>query len=370
LKIESSNIGLTSQHASSRKVTVEESLRVWVGQQRPNFESRASENNFRSNTDSTQMQLTVATISAAGRQAASDPQSSTDTTAEIQNASDQASNDPKIQLLISLIEALTGRKIKLFNPNDMKVGDVAQAQAQQAAEATRSNQSATPARHHGWGIEYDRHESLHESEQTAFTAQGVIKTSDGKEIQFNLSLDMKREFFQENNLSIREGDGVRKDPLVINFSGTAAQLTDTKFSFDLDSDGHAEKISFVGAGSGFLALDKNGNGIIDNGSELFGTQSGNGFADLASYDINQNSWIDENDAIYSKLQVWSKDSAGENTLSTLAKLNIGALYLGNITTPFDLKNSANDLQGQVRSSGIYLREDGSAGTLQQVDLVV
>lgn len=378
MKIESSSIGLASQHASSRKVAVEESLRAWVGPQRPDFENRASGNNTHNNIGHAQLQLTVATISAAGRQAASSAQSAADaeTVTEAQNAADQASNDPKIQLLISLIEALTGRKIKLFNPNDMKVGDAAQAQAQQAAEATQSNQTslanqaAPPAQRHGWGIEYDRHESLHESEQTAFTAQGIIKTSDGKEIQFSLSLDMKREFFQENNLSIREGDGVRKDPLVINFNGTVTQLTDTKFSFDLDSDGNAEKISFVGAGSGFLALDKNGNGIIDNGSELFGTQSGNGFADLSAYDINKNSWIDENDAIYSKLQVWSKDSAGKNTLSALAKLNIGALYLGNVTTPFDLKNSANNLQGQVRGSGIYLREDGSAGTLQQVDLVV
>ncbi|MDO8464638.1 MAG: hypothetical protein Q7S46_05205 [Gallionella sp.] len=378
MKIESSNIGLTSQHASSKQVSVEESLRAWVGSQRPDFESRASKNNTHDNTGLAQLQLTVATLSAAGRQTAASAQSAVDTEAstEVQNTEDQASNDPKIQLLIGLIEALTGRKIKLFNPNDMKVGDAAQARAQQAAEAARpsqthrTNQAAPPAQRQGWGIEYDRHESLHESEQTTFMAQGIIKTSDGKEIRFSLSLEMKREFFQESDLSIRKGDGVRKDPLVINFNGAAAQLTDTKFSFDLDSDGNAEKISFAGAGSGFLALDKNGNGIIDNGSELFGTQSGNGFADLSAHDSNGNDWIDENDAVYSKLQVWSKNAAGENTLSALAKLNIGALYLGNVATPFDLKNSENDLHGQVRSSGIYVREDGSAGTLQQIDLVV
>ena len=367
MKIESSNIGLTGQHASSRQVTIKESLRAWIGPQRPDFENRASQNA----SIAAPLQLTVATLSAAGKQAAA-----TDTAHETQNAAEQASSDPKIQLLIGLIEALTGRKIRLFNPNDMKVDDAAQERTQQAAEATRSskthqsNQAAPPARRNGWGIEYDRRESIHESEQTAFTARGGIKTSDGKEIQFNLSLEMKREFFHESDLSIREGDGVRKDPLVINFSGTAAQLTDTKFSFDLDSDGNAEKISFAGAGSGFLALDKNGNGIIDNGSELFGTQSGNGFADLSAYDIDGNNWIDENDAIYSKLQVWSKDPAGENALSALTKFNVGALYLGNVTTPFDLKNPANDLQGHVRSSGIYVREDGSTGTLQQVDLVV
>ena len=370
MKIESSNIGFTSQHASSKQVSVKESLRIWVGQQRPDFENSAKKDN----AVAAQLQLTATTISAAGKQVAANAQTSADTqaAAEVENAADQASNDPKMQLLIGLIEALTGRKIKLFNPNDMKVSDTCQAQTQQAAEAARAAQTAPPAQdqRHGWGVEYDKHESLHESEQTSFTAQGIIKTSDGKEIRFNLSLDMKREFSQDNNLSIREGDGVKKDPLVINFNGTATQLTDTKFSFDLNSDGNAEKISFAGAGSGFLALDKNGNGVIDNGSELFGTQSGNGFADLSAYDTDGNNWIDENDAIYSKLQVWSKNAAGENTLDALAERNVGALYLGNVTTPFDLKNSANNLQGQVRSSGIYVREDGSAGTLQQVDLVV
>ena len=171
-------------------------------------------------------------------------------------------------------------------------------------------------------------------------------------------------------MSIRKGDAVKKDPLVVNFNGTSAQLTDAKFAFDLNSDGKTDKVSFVGAGSGFLALDKNGNGVIDNGSELFGTQSGNGFADLSAYDSDGNKWIDENDAVYSKLQIWSKDAGGGDHLSTLAQLNVGALYLGNVATPFDLKNRANDLQGQVRSSGVFLHEDGSAGTLQQVDLVV
>ena len=99
-------------------------------------------------------------------------------------------------------------------------------------------------------------------------------------------------------------------------------------------------------------------------------QSGNGFADLSAYDSDKNNWIDENDAVYSRLLVWSKDSAGKDTLSTLAQRNVGALYLGNVATPFDLKDSENALQGQVRSSGIYLNENGSVGTLQQIDLVV
>lgn len=367
MKIENSTIGLASQHASSRQVTIEESLRAWVGPQRPDFEGRTAGNAGRS---------TVATISAAARQAAARAQAAantqsavsadTQTASEVEDAADQAGNDPRMRLLINLIESLTGQKVKLFDPNDLKLGDAAQAQSQKTAEAAQSAQN----QRQGWGVEYDRHETVRESEQTTFAAEGVIRTSDGKEVRFRLALEMQREFFRESNVSVREGDAVRKDPLVINFGGSAAQLTDTKFSFDLDSDGTAEKISFVGAASGFLALDKDGNGAIDNGSELFGTQNGNGFADLAAYDSDRNDWIDGNDAVYARLRVWSKDAAGKDALATLAQRNVGALYLGNVATPFDLKGSANDLQGQVRSSGIYVREDGSAGTLQQVDLVV
>ena len=53
----------------------------------------------------------------------------------------------------------------------------------------------------------------------------------------------------------------------------------------------------------------------------------------------------------------------------LGQRGIGAMYLGNIDTPFALKDSNNALQGQVRASGIFLHEDGRAGTMQQLDLV-
>ena len=355
MKIESSAIVMASQH--TRQVTQFESVRVSIGQPRPKIASHA--------------QFTEATLSAAGREAAarasalipaSAPASSVVSTRHEDAASQ---TDPKIQLLISMIESLTGHKVKLFNPEDWTSG----AAAQTVATESPAQPSPPQAVAQGSGIEYERREIVQESEQTSFAAQGVIKTSDGKEIKFNLQMDMQREYIQDSSVSVRAQEAVKQDPLVINFDGTATQLSDSKFSFDLNSDGNAEQMSFVGAGSGFLALDHNGNGTIDNGSELFGTKSGNGFADLAAYDSDKNNWIDENDAVYSKLKILSKDAAGNDMLATLAERKVGALYLGKVATPFDLKNSANDLQGQIRSSGIYLHEDGSAGTLQQVDLV-
>lgn len=358
MKIDSSNIIFNSQHSSTKQVTSSETLRAWVGDHRPNFEGK------RAMVDNQMAAADQVRISLAGQQMAASERAPTGTKSsnEVKDAADQVINDPKMQLLIIMIESLTGIKVKIFDARDLSVSNGAQNLALQDPNAAN-----TPKQ--GFGIEYDKHESIHESEQTSFSAQGTVKTSDGHEIKFDLSFSMQREFSQESNVSIRAGEAVKKDPLVINFNGTAAQLTDTKFSFDLNSDGKDENISFVGGGSGFLALDKNNNGKIDNGSELFGTKSGNGFADLAAYDSDGNHWIDENDAVYSKLRVWSKDASGADTLSTLAQRNVGALFLGNLATPFDLKTNTNETLGQVRSTGVYLQENGSAGTLQQVDLV-
>jgi hypothetical protein len=160
------------------------------------------------------------------------------------------------------------------------------------------------------------------------------------------------------------------DPLVINFDGAAAQLSDTKFSFALDNDGTLDQLSFLKPGSGFLAFDQNQDGIINNGSELFGPSIGNGFKELSQYDQDQNGWIDENDSIYEKLRIWTKDQDGKDTLFALGQKGIGAIYLGNINTEFSLKNASNQALGELRSTGIFLREDGTAGTVQQVDLVV
>ena len=107
---------------------------------------------------------------------------------------------------------------------------------------------------------------------------------------------------------------------------------------------------------------------INNGSELFGATSGNGFAELAVLDTDNNGWIDENDAAYWQLRVWTKDASGKDQLSTLKQANVGALNLAHVATPFDLKDAGNALQGQIRSSGVFLTEDAKVGTIQQIDL--
>ena len=209
-----------------------------------------------------------------------------------------------------------------------------------------------------------------ESESTTFASSGMVKTQDGRSIDFNIEVSMSRAFTSQIN-TLTTQNYIKTDPLVINLDTDIGSVTDQKFLFDLDSDGDEEEISFAGKGSGFLALDRNGDGRIGDGSELFGTKSGDGFKDLAAFDEDGNGWIDENDSIYSKLKVWTKDEAGNDYLINLKDADVGAIYLDNAHTQFSLKDGNNRLNGEIKKTGIYLHEStGAAGTLNHVDLAV
>ena len=158
------------------------------------------------------------------------------------------------------------------------------------------------------------------------------------------------------------------DTLVVNIGTDTADVRDQTFKFDLDSDGKEDEISMLGKGSGFLALDKNGDGKINDGSELFGTKSGDGFGDLREYDSDGNGWIDENDDVFSKLKVWCKDENGKDILMDLKEADIGAIFLGEQQTEFSLGGVDGYRDGVIRSTGVFLRESTGAGTIQHVDL--
>lgn len=209
-----------------------------------------------------------------------------------------------------------------------------------------------------------------EMENTAFQTTGVARTKDGREINFGVTVEMSRAFCAEFE-SFTQEDYVVTDPLMINLDSNVANITDMKFMFDIDADGQKEEVSLAEKGSGFLALDKNGDGKINDGSELFGTKSGDGFKDLAAYDEDGNGWIDEADSIFKKLKVWSKDENGKDILISLKKADVGAIYLGNANTEFSVKSGTeNQTDAIIRKTGVYLKESGGVGTVQHVDLAV
>ncbi len=321
MKIESLQVQMASQHSASQRTMTQTTI-----------------------TDSTSKRP-PSPPPAASTQVSLSPQ------AEAISDNEQALEaDPNYALVKALYEQITGLP---FNDAQLDLQHpAAQAPAAPVREVTLT------------------HKEIHtEAEQTQFSAQGHVTTADGRQIAFDFQFNLQRSHTQASSATLQVGPKV-KDPLVLNFDGGSAQLSDGKVSFDLNGDGQAESVSFVTGGSGFLAIDKNADGVINNGTELFGPGSGDGFAELAAYDADQNQVIDENDPVFSQLRVFNKDAAGQDQLATLAEKGVGAILLAHADTPFEVKDAQNQLQGRLRASGVYLRESGGVGSVQQIDLRV
>lgn len=273
-----------------------------------------------------------------------------------------------LMILQKLYEAITGHSMQLMDPSDLQ-SDTG-TQTLQVDATPPSTDNSPPVESAGYGMVYQRNERYQEQEKLQFQAQGVVRTTDGREINFSASLAMSRNYVEESNLIIRAGDATKIDPLVINFDGKGAGLNQSTFDFDIDSNGTEEQLASLRTGSGFLALDRNGDGRINNGTELFGPASGKGFAELAKFDEDGNHFIDEGDSIYNKLRIWAFNEDGSSQLMALGDKQIGAIFLGHLTTPFQLKDESNKSLGEVASSGIYLKEDGQTGVVQEINLSV
>lgn len=367
MRIESSNILMSSARSSSSSHQMEERLRAWESDRRPDFETVETRDVKAALHD-------LVELSEHARSAVTEVvKSSSGSSPTLQSDSLSAEDKAKILMIEKLFEQVTGKKIKIKilrykdSTGDMQAQETAKELQRVAQEVQAAGGRNVRA---GWGVEYDRAERYEEAERTTFSAMGVVRTVDGKEIEVAVDLNMSREFVAYNETHLRFGDAVRKDPLVINFGGTAADLTTDKFSFDIDLDGNQDQISFVEPGAGFLAIDKNGDGIINDGSELFGPATGDGFSELSAYDTDGSHWIDEGDALFNQLRIWTRGVDGTDQLTALGKIGIGALYLGSVATQFNINDSSNQKLGVIQSTGIWLGENSSSGAVQHIDLIV
>ncbi|MHB0874433.1 MAG: hypothetical protein ACYC5O_00160 [Anaerolineae bacterium] len=375
--VRDANVALAGERRYSASTIRRESLRTWIGTRRPDFAtgstggafgvevSDAAEIDGLSGMEATALQRQATALQARlNRPTVTVRQPKWAAAPEVEEGCGEGDEDDgldtEMRITKWVAEQLLGIKIRVLRVESGESRDTPRPAAQAAEQAAQ--QSA------GWGVEYERSDEYHEVEATNFEAEGWVETEAGEKIAFTVSLQMAREYSAKVEVAIRAGDAARVDPLVINLGNGAAQLTDVRFDFDLDADGDAESVPFVTQGSGVLVFDRNADGVANDGSELFGPTSGDGFAELAALDGDGNGWIDGADRASTRLRVWTKDARGSDHVQTLAQAGVGAIYLGRAQTQFALRDGANNDLGEVVSTGVYLRENGEAGSVQQVNL--
>ncbi len=169
------------------------------------------------------------------------------------------------------------------------------------------------------------------------------------------------------------------DPLALDLDGDGIETTGitatTQTLFDHNGDGVKTGTGWLKGDDAWLVLDKNANGSIDNGNELFGVdtvmsngqKAANGFAALADLDSNHDGVFNADDAQYAQVQLWrdlDQDGISDSgELQTLSAAGIASINLNSTAATVNLGN------GNTQSaSATYTRSDGSTGTAANLNL--
>jgi len=336
-------------------MSVKESLNIWTGQGSAGINSSSFDAQ-----EFSQQEITVNTSVTS---------SVSETSPTDEDGTVLTEQELKIRLLEDFLSRLCGKRVKLVIPKINRVTDGYDSSGQASGDLkiTFSDNRATRlGLGSGFGLLYNRSETQIEKSRVSFAAEGVVKTADGREISLSLNFNIDQEVIRRSDFRLRAGDAL-KDPLVVNFGGSVASFTNRTMSFDIDFDGDLDTIHTLNANSGYLALDQNGNGLVDDGRELFGPQTDDGYGELAGYDEDGNGWIDENDSVFHHLKIWYHDEQGNSQLVALTDKNVGAIYLGSVATQMNMYCSAG-MAGALKQSGLVLLENGESRIMQELDV--
>lgn len=177
---------------------------------------------------------------------------------------------------------------------------------------------------------------------------------------FGLNIQME---FSFESVEVTQGVVQQSDPVTLDLDGDGIELTSytNGARFDITGSGTKVNTAFVTGGDAFLAIDRNGNGIVDSGKELFGDQNGaaNGFEELRKLDSNNDGRINASDRDFASLLLFKDNGNGASESGELISLKdagIDEISLGYRNT--DEAASGGNRLGQVAS---FRYADGRRG---------
>lgn len=171
------------------------------------------------------------------------------------------------------------------------------------------------------------------------------------------------------------GTHTRIDPIVLDLDGNGIDtisVDEGGVYFDLDNNGFAEKTGWINPNDGILALDRDGNGLIDAGKELFGdrtilddgTTASSGFEALAYLDSNQDWIIDENDDLFSDLRVWI-DANQDGVSSPQELFSLAQVGVKSIDLNYSYDGQVDASGNVVARVGSFTRQDGTTSSVKE-----
>ena len=166
-----------------------------------------------------------------------------------------------------------------------------------------------------------------------------------------------------------------RSPLVLDLDGDGVETTSVENGTHFDHDGNdfAEKSGWVGSDDGLLVRDVNGNGMIDDGTELFGNNSvlssgetaKNGFEALADLDSNNDGVFNSADTEWNNVKVW-KDANGNGMVDEGELLSLEQAGVAGINVDYKASTTVDASGNEHKQTGTFIKTDGTTGSVHDV----
>jgi len=210
----------------------------------------------------------------------------------------------KLQLMTLILERFIGRQLDIsdfsFFTNNKKINNNFEL-LNQAFSATNTELIAIDGQSFQQGDILSVEQWTVSKQQLNYQVQGKLNINEQElSLNYNFALSSERTSYSKVEMSAV----ALKDPLIVQFGAQGLGEIKGQKNFKINQDNKIDQLPIFSGDVGYLVYDQNNNQQADNGSELFGPKTGQGFAELALLDSNKNGFIDADDEQFDQLYLW------------------------------------------------------------------